>query len=400
MTELSCFFVWGFQKATKQGADFNVQIRYKLGSSSKELTTRTFNIHAPSSKLEAGKKQFDDGFAYNTILTIDKSTATAPTIDPNVYTGRHTILDDFAPAFVSKNNYVTDKSGYIQSVEWVSERNTKKPQAKYFKYARLEHTAEHNPSFSNINTLFPKHYRNTNYMFSSAEQWTLIFPMKGKSASGTKVEDKLQSIITGAPVSQATTIQKFDTKIATIGHLSNGWSFPDLENGWAYIQSVPDPNHPSTSIVYAIRSIPSSETRGSTIVAWQYRWEGSIATNNQCLIVSTVGLNYTSATFSHNMADVEALFEQMKLPKFFDPNFVGTPQKPHIVDQLVIPYYGYRDTENGPIIRNQGTPFNSQVDRDTAVFVLPSNPSEIMYFSNQFKNKYMVGLPIHAALPA
>ncbi len=408
MTELSCFFVWGFQKATKQGADFKVQLRYKLGTGSKELTTRTFKIHAPNSKLETGKKQFDDGYAYNTILTIDKTNATTPTIDPNIYTADHTVLDYFAPAFVSKNNYVEKNysNGYADDIssEWVAERNTTNPQAKYDGYTRLEPIAGSGFDFDNEETLYPNHPRNHVYIYTSGTSWALLFPMKEKESSGTREEDSLQPIITGAPLSQPTTIQKFDTKYADTYDFY-GWMSPVLKDGWAYIQSVPDPNHPSTSIVYAIRSTPlgdyGNQNKGF-IAAWQYRWEGSIATNDQCLIVSTVSLNYTSATFSHNTPDVEAIFEQMKLPKFFDPAFTGTPQKPHIVDQLVIPYYGYRDTESGPIIRDKGTPFNAH--RITSPypksFVLPSNPSEQMYFSNQFKDKYMVGLPIYSLLPA
>ncbi len=75
-TEMPCFYIWGFQNITKLGEAFQVQIRYKTASNSTEQTTKTFNVYAPNSKVVKGTKQFDDGFSYNTTLTINSSNQT------------------------------------------------------------------------------------------------------------------------------------------------------------------------------------------------------------------------------------------------------------------------------------------------------------------------------------
>ncbi len=72
-TDMSCFFVWGFQKATQKGDAFQVQIRYKKSATDPEETTRTFNVYAPTSKVNTSEKLFDDGYAYNVVLTVNPS---------------------------------------------------------------------------------------------------------------------------------------------------------------------------------------------------------------------------------------------------------------------------------------------------------------------------------------
>ncbi len=84
-TEVPCFFVWGFQNPNKVGEDFQVKFRYKT-TGGYERTTEVFNIHAPNSKLVGGTKQFDDGYSYNAILTLNDWTpldfvAEAPAIN-------------------------------------------------------------------------------------------------------------------------------------------------------------------------------------------------------------------------------------------------------------------------------------------------------------------------------
>ncbi len=75
-TTLPCFFIWGFQKPVKVGKPFQLQIRYKTSASATEQTTRVFNIYPPNSKLVAGTKQFDDGYSYNTTITINTANKT------------------------------------------------------------------------------------------------------------------------------------------------------------------------------------------------------------------------------------------------------------------------------------------------------------------------------------
>ncbi len=74
--EAPCFFVWGFQAEAKKGQPFQVQIRYKTASNSTEKTTRTFTVYAPTSKIVTTEKKFDDGYAYNVVLTINESNNT------------------------------------------------------------------------------------------------------------------------------------------------------------------------------------------------------------------------------------------------------------------------------------------------------------------------------------
>ncbi len=70
--DMPCFYIWGFQNPNKLGTAFQVKFRYKTAGGAEE-TTRAFNVHAPNSKLVAGTKQFDDGYSYNTVLTINSS---------------------------------------------------------------------------------------------------------------------------------------------------------------------------------------------------------------------------------------------------------------------------------------------------------------------------------------
>ncbi len=69
-TELPCFYLWGMQKDDKKANAMQVQIRYKLNGSSEEHTSMTFNIYAPDSNTENGVKKFDEGYAYNAIITL------------------------------------------------------------------------------------------------------------------------------------------------------------------------------------------------------------------------------------------------------------------------------------------------------------------------------------------
>ncbi len=69
-TEIPCFYLWGFQNPNKKGEALQVQIRYKIVGDNTEHTTQAFNIQAPNSIEDGVAKQFDDGYSYQTILTI------------------------------------------------------------------------------------------------------------------------------------------------------------------------------------------------------------------------------------------------------------------------------------------------------------------------------------------
>ncbi len=69
--EQACFYVWGFQDASKKGEAFKVQIAYKTTASGSEERTRTFSVYAPKSKVTPSEKMFDDGYAYNVVLTVN-----------------------------------------------------------------------------------------------------------------------------------------------------------------------------------------------------------------------------------------------------------------------------------------------------------------------------------------
>ncbi len=69
--EQACFYVWGFQDTSKKGEAFKVQIVYKTTASGAEERTRTFTVYAPKSKVNTNEKMFDDGYAYNVVLTVN-----------------------------------------------------------------------------------------------------------------------------------------------------------------------------------------------------------------------------------------------------------------------------------------------------------------------------------------
>ncbi len=75
-TEFPCFYLWGMQKEAKKGNAMQVQIRYKLAGSSEEKTSMTFNIYAPDSQTENGVKKFDEGYAYNAVITLKEGNKT------------------------------------------------------------------------------------------------------------------------------------------------------------------------------------------------------------------------------------------------------------------------------------------------------------------------------------
>ncbi len=75
-TEMPCFYVWGFQNPNKKGESFQVQIRYRVPGNDTEFTTKTFKIFAPNSVVDGVAKQFDDGYSYNTKITINDSNKT------------------------------------------------------------------------------------------------------------------------------------------------------------------------------------------------------------------------------------------------------------------------------------------------------------------------------------
>ncbi len=71
-SEPVCLFIWGFQREDKEGEAFQLQIRYKIEGQDEPITTRLFKVFPPKAK-EAnnnGKKLFEDGYAYSTILDV------------------------------------------------------------------------------------------------------------------------------------------------------------------------------------------------------------------------------------------------------------------------------------------------------------------------------------------
>ncbi len=75
-TTIPCFYIWGFQKSAQVGKPFQVQIRYKTATDPTEKTTRAFNVFAPNSQVVDGTRQFDDGYSYNTTITINTANKT------------------------------------------------------------------------------------------------------------------------------------------------------------------------------------------------------------------------------------------------------------------------------------------------------------------------------------
>ncbi len=116
--DVPCFFVWGFQKSDKKGESFQVQIRYKT-SSNKVETTRTFNVYAPTSKVTPSERMFDDGYAYNTSLTIHAGNNTGGSNGTDWNDGgvlqvlRQNPLDYVAPFPIRK-----DAKGFVNSYKY------------------------------------------------------------------------------------------------------------------------------------------------------------------------------------------------------------------------------------------------------------------------------------------
>ncbi len=67
-----CFFIWGFQRKNKAGEPFQLQVRYKIEGKGDAFTTRVFKVFPPEVQVghNAGKKLFEDGYAYNTSIDI------------------------------------------------------------------------------------------------------------------------------------------------------------------------------------------------------------------------------------------------------------------------------------------------------------------------------------------
>ncbi len=171
MTELSCLFVWGFQKADKRGEDFKVQIRYKLGTASDELTTRTFNIH-PRGSI------FGDGYAYNTILTIDASNKTGgmfPNENPTEPVKKCSELQSKSLNFTTPLDFVAEMpainkagTGFVKNHCYPHTGDAAELYENEVGYFSLEQ----------VNKLFTEKVwlKNSGYYLPSREQWHSIVP--------------------------------------------------------------------------------------------------------------------------------------------------------------------------------------------------------------------------------
>ncbi len=207
--------------------------------------------------------------------------------------------------------------------------------------------------------------------------WSLILPIASFDDKG----HFSSSLLDGSPVSAPTTIEAVQTAISGEvwgnsppyriyrGEAPNKvevWDIPYerewiVDRGVSFIQRVPDPSHPSTSITYAIRAIGKPWQS-----AWEYRWVGSATTNDLRLIISAVALK---RDLTIDETTKEELFQKIRHKDFFTRGYE---------QRRVIPYCGYKETKDGSIIRNQGTPYYMH-DWDynkNQYLVFPSNPTQ------------------------
>ncbi len=124
--EQACFYVWGFQDANKKGEAFKVQIAYKTTLTGSEERTRTFSVYAPKSKVTPSEKMFDDGYAYNVVLTVNATNKLGGTAaDWNDGGILETVLNPLALVAEYDIAKVADTQGTNHTLAFVPNHNVK-----------------------------------------------------------------------------------------------------------------------------------------------------------------------------------------------------------------------------------------------------------------------------------
>ncbi len=177
--EMPCFYIWGFQNPNKLGKDFQIKIRYKIKSMGVTLLTRPFNIFAPKSKLVPGTKQFDDGYSYKAMITVDLNNWIDGGFVDDWGDGV-ALINDSAPLSVSQ--------GFTTPLDFVAEAPAiNKAGTKFVKNHKLPHTNVIGDmddeevgyyTYYEAKDLFTEKawLKNSKYYLPSKEQWRSIVP--------------------------------------------------------------------------------------------------------------------------------------------------------------------------------------------------------------------------------
>ncbi len=126
-TTIPCFYVWGFQNANKKGEAFEVQIRYKTTTGGATERTRTFKVYAPTTKVQGETgKMFDDGYAYNVVLTVNATNKAGGTAADWNNGGRlSTVLNPLTLVAEYDIAKVADTQGTNHTLAFVPSHNIK-----------------------------------------------------------------------------------------------------------------------------------------------------------------------------------------------------------------------------------------------------------------------------------
>ncbi len=177
-TNLPCFYIWGFQNPNKLGKDFQVKIRYKTTASSGSSVTYPFAINAPNSILVSSTKQFDDGYAYNTVLTISPSNSVGGAANVNDwnYGGSLSNNSNPGPSVGGRTplDYVAEEFA-INKAGTGFVKNGNLPQTNV--YADINDDEVGYYTFGDAKSLFEKPWlKNSKYFFPNVYHWKSIVP--------------------------------------------------------------------------------------------------------------------------------------------------------------------------------------------------------------------------------
>ncbi len=251
-TDIPCFFVWGIQNKFKKGKPFLVQIRYKTTVNGTEQTTGTFKVYAPNSKVERAKI-FDEGYAYNTVLTIKKSNNQ----------GNGSVSLDF-----------TTPLDFVAEAPAINKRgdafvlNLDLPHTDLYEDIRDTEVGYY--GWEQAKALFNQAWLKDKYYLPSRYQWQSIAPNYNRKSLEkhihfNKVKRKYH-LKEKAQVGE-TTPQEYSSDYVTVS-----------ENG--------------KFVTYALR-FKGTEWES----AWRYSLEGSESTKDLCLLIKCVPLkNYPNAS--------------------------------------------------------------------------------------------------------
>ncbi len=357
--QLPIFNIWGYQ--SPDNSTLVLRMKLRLVIDGKTMKSIRFNLVPPHNE-ESG----DDlgGRAFQIPITLDRVTTGLDIPNDMAMQNGPTLLYPFTKGSVSQDVKklvnTNNEVGYFSQEAFDDRYNT--PSEPIFRRGRLPNELVGYGSFA-----IPGRYALGSYYAGQVDKklpWSAMFPI-------TKEEYKkaLPSIaLDFSPVTEDGEIEHLDTRIRLWLHhlpsiiITNDDEYGDILFDYSegdFIQRVPNPQDPTRSIIYALRA---SQTKWRTAV--QYRWEGSLATNDLRLVMKAVHLKPNMIISQYN---VNQVFDKMKAPNFF------TGSK---VCQKTLLYCGYKETENGAVITDKGTPYISEIEN---LSYNPTNPPIIYY---------------------